>query len=217
MTEISSPDAARDETNLQALREARNAGNVTGERDALAGLLAPYAQWGHSIAYAKINGVPNRSADADEIAQELMSRLVKALNKTLDFESPFYVVAAKNLEWAILDYWRASVSEEAFPLDPSKIVDDVDTNGEVMVPATDEAVISVTGQAQAFGPYLDGLSERDRELVIERIFLDMTPMQIAARHGMSRGAVDTAMHRLLNRLRQSPQLDDVRSRQESTA
>jgi RNA polymerase sigma factor (sigma-70 family) len=212
-----SPDAARDATNLQALRDARGAGNVTGERDALARLLAPYAQWGQSIAYAKINGVPNRSADADEIAQELMSRLVKMLNEKLDFERPFHVVAAKNLEWAILDYWRASGSEAAFPLDPNTIADGIGTDDEVITPTTDEAAISASDQAQAFGPYLDGLSERDRELVIERIFLDMTPAQIAARHGMSRGAADTAMHRVLNKLRQSPQLDGVRSRRESTA
>ncbi len=212
MTDTSSPDAARDEINLQALRDARNARDVAGERDALARLLAPYSLWGRSIAYAKINGVPNRSADADEIAQELMSRLVKALNAKLDFEMPFHVVAAKNLVWAIRDYWRGSDAEKAFPLDPHNIAAD-----EAIAPTTDEAVISPTDQARAFGPYLDGLSERDRELVIERIFLDMTPGQIASRHGMSRGAVDTAMHRLLHRLRESPQLDDVRNRRESTA
>ncbi len=212
-----SPDAARDATNLQALRDARGVGSVPGERDALTRLLAPYAQWGHSIAYAKINGVPNRSADADEIAQELMSRLVKLLNEKLDFEMPFHVVAAKNLEWAILDYWRARGSEAAFPVDPGTIADGMGTDDEVITPTADEAVISASAQALAFGPYLEGLSERERELVIERIFLDMTPAQIAARHSMSRGAVDTAMHRVLNKLRQSPQLDGVRSPRESTA
>jgi hypothetical protein len=79
LTDTSSPDASRDETNLQALRAARDAGDVAGERDALARLLAPYWLWGRSIAYAKINGVPNRGADAEEIAQELV-RLTTALN-----------------------------------------------------------------------------------------------------------------------------------------
>ncbi|HWX95357.1 MAG TPA: sigma-70 family RNA polymerase sigma factor [Solirubrobacteraceae bacterium] len=211
MTHTSSPDAARDEANLQALRDARNAGDVAGERDALARLLAPYWLWGRSIAYAKINGVPNRAADAEEIAQELMRRLVKALNAKLDFQTAFHVVAAKNLGWAIRDYWRARGSEKAFPLDPHTIAED-----EAIAPTSEDAAIAIPDQARAFGPYLDGLSARDRELVIERIFLDITPAQIANRHGMSRGALDTAMHRLLSRLRQSPQLEDVRKRREAT-
>lgn len=210
MTDTSSPDAARDETNLQAMRDARTAGDLAGERDGLARLLAPYWVWGRSIAYAKINGVPNRAADAEEIAQELMRRLVKALNAKLDFQTAFHVVAAKNLEWAVRDYWRGRGNEKAFPLDPHAIAED-----EAIAPTTEDAAIAITDQGRVFGPYLNGLSARDRELVIERIFLDMTPAQIAARHGMSRGALDTAMHRVLSRLRQSPQLEDVRKRRKA--
>jgi len=211
MTEDPSPDAARDERNLRALRAARASGGSAAEREALARLLEPYWGWARSIAYAKIHGVPNRQADADEIAQELIGRLVKALNTKLEFDAPFHIVTAKNLTWTIADYWRRRGREEAHPLGPAEMPEDPDTHEEV------EETASTTEQARAFGAYLEGLSERERELVTERIFLDMTPAQIAARHGMSRPAVDTALHRALAKIRRSGKLDDVRKRYEDTA
>ena len=211
MTGDPSADAARDERNLRSLRVARASGDSAAERDALARLLEPYWGWARSIAYAKIRGVPNRQAAADEIAQELVGRLVKALNKKLEFDAPFHLVAAKNLTWAINDYWRRRAREKAYPLDPAEMPGDRDTHGVV------EETTSTTEQARGFDAYLDGLSLRDRELVTERIFLDMTPVQIASRHGMSRAAVDTALHRALAKIRQSGKLDDVRKQQEETA
>jgi RNA polymerase sigma factor (sigma-70 family) len=207
LSSIPLPGAARDESNLQALRDARSAGDIVAERAALARLLAPYWDWGRSVAYGKLNGVPNRAANADEIAQELIRRLMKPLKK-LDFDIPFHALAAKHLGWAIKDHWRAHYREEALPMDPAEVADDLDT---------EQIVSSVADQAQAFAPYIEDLSERDRQLVIERIFLDMSPGEIAGRHGLSRGAVDTAMHRLLNKLRQSSQLNDVRSQHDITA
>ncbi|HUY58504.1 MAG TPA: sigma-70 family RNA polymerase sigma factor [Solirubrobacteraceae bacterium] len=211
MTEDPSPDAARDERSLRTLRAARASGDSAAGREALARLLEPYWGWARSIAYAKIRGVPGRQAEADEIAQELVGRLVKALNKKLEFDAPFHIVAAKNLTWAINDYWRRRAREKAHPLDPAEMPEDRDTDGVV------EEATSATEQARAFDAYLDGLSQRERELVTERIFLDMTPVQIAARHGMSRAAVDTALHRALAKIRHSGKLDDVRKRYEETA
>ncbi len=208
MSDPASSDEERDERNLKALRDARASGTLAAQQDALARLLDPYWGWGRSIAYGKIKGVPNRHSDAEEIAQELIRRLVKALENKLEFAQPFHVVAAKNLGWAIKDYWRRKYGEEAFAMDPQEMPDDLGASA---------GTPSVADQANTFGPYLNGLSERERELVIERIFLDMTPEEIASRHGMSRGAVDTALHRSLKKLRASPQQDDVRNRGESTA
>lgn len=171
-------------------------------------LLGPYWDWARLVAYAKLERVPNRDADARDVAQNLIERLVKTLDKKLTFTGPFHVVAAMNLKWAIDDYWRDRYGEQAVPHDPGELPDDRDA---------DARPESARQQAAAFEPYLAALNERERDLVIERIFLDMTPTQIATRHDMSREAVDTAVHRAFKKLRGSPALDMVRKRYEGTA
>lgn len=208
MTDNPSPDAARDELHLQAVRDARAAGDLHAAREAMGQLLGPYWDWARLVAYAKLDQIPNRDADARDVAQSLIERLVKTLNKKLTFTGPFHVVATMNLKWAIDDYWRDRYGEQAVPHDPGELPDDRDT---------DARPESAWQQAVAFEPYLAALNERERELVIERIFLDMTPTQIATRHDMSREAVDTAVHRAFKKLRGSTALDTVRKRYEGTA
>lgn len=58
--------------------------------------------------------------------------------------------------------------------------------------------------SDALAPYLKGLTPR------ERIVLDLSPAQIAARHDMSRSALDTAMHRLFKKMREN-RPSDVRN------
>jgi len=208
MTDNPSPDAARDEVHLQTVRDARAAGDLHAAREAMGRLLGPYWHWARLVAYAKLERVPNRDADARDVAQNVTERLVKTLNKKLNFTGPFHVVAAMNLKWAIDDYWRDRYGEQAVPHDPAELPDDRDSGADPE---------SAQQQAAAFEPYLAALNERERGLVIERIFLDMTPTQIATRHDISREAVDTAVHRAFKKLRGSPALDSVRKRYESTA
>ncbi len=207
MTDNPSLGAARDELHLRAMRDARAADDLAAERHALGKLLGPYWEWGRSIAYAKLDGVQNRDGVADDVAQNLIERLIKALKKKLDYNA-FHVLAAMHLKWAINDHWRDQYGEEAVPRDPQELPDDRDTDGEPE---------SLGRQVAAFEPYLAELEDRERELVTERIFLDMTPVQIAARHGMRREAVDTALHRAFKKLRGGPLLQDVRKRYEGTA
>lgn len=69
-------------------------------------------------------------------------------------------------------------------------------------------------QARAFAPYLEGLTTRERELVTERLFLDMTPQQSAEKHGAKRNAIDQTYHRASAKLRANRPRPDIRNQDE---
>jgi RNA polymerase sigma-70 factor (ECF subfamily) len=191
MSEASPPDD-RDERFLRQARAARAAGYAAGEREAISRLIEPYWSWARTIAYGRIGGVGDPAADAEEIAQELMRRLVLLLGRKLEFDTSFRAVAVANLNFAIKDYWRRAARTKSRPVDPDDLAE---VEAEPEAPAAAEA-------ADALEPYLEGLSERERELAHERFVLDLSPAEIAERHGMKRGTVDVAMHRIFKKMRE---------------
>ncbi len=191
MSEEPRPADARDERFLRRARAARAAGDVAGEREAISRLIEPYWAWGRSIAYCKLGGVDDPAADAEEIAQDLLRRLARLLQQKLEFDTSFRTVAFANLSYAIKDYRRRSARTRSTPIDPGEL------------PET-EAPPRAPGAKEMFGalePYLDELSERERKLALDRFVLDLSPSEIGERHGMKRGAVDTAMHRIFKKMR----------------
>jgi RNA polymerase sigma-70 factor (ECF subfamily) len=208
MSEKPPSDAARDEIHLRHLRVARADGDEIRARRALAQLLEPYWEQTRTIAYGRLAGVPDRGSNASRITQDVMERVLKALKKSLDFDGPFFALVARNREWAIIDFWRDQYGEEAVAHDPRRLPE----HASAGMPQS-----SLVEQAHEFEPYLAGLTQRERELVIERILLDMSPEQIAEKHGMSRQAVDTAYHRALEKLRKNRPRPDVRKEDEGAA
>ena len=208
MTDDASPDAARDERNLQALRDARAEDDDFAARSALADLLDPYRQVTRSIAYGRLEGVPNRADEATRVAQDVMVRVIAALNKHLDFPMPFHIVVGVNREFALKDFWREYLGEKATARDPIELPD---LAGAVQPDP------NVFEQARIFEPYLAGLTSLERDLVVERIFLDMTPQQSADKRGMKRNAVDQAYHRAGKKLRANRPSPDVREQGEGAA
>lgn len=193
MSEALSPPDARDERFLRRARAARASGDVAAEREAISRLLEPYWSWARSIAYGKIVGVDDPSADAEEIAGDLLRRLARVLERKLEFDTSFRAVAFANLNYAIKDYRRRSARNESTPVDPIAL-SEVDAPQDT--PRTEEMV-------DALQPYLSGLNERERELAHDRLVLDLSPSEIGERHGMKRGAVDTAMHRIFKKMRKN--------------
>lgn len=193
MTEEPSPVDARDERFLRRARAARAAGDAAAEREAISRLIAPYWAWGRSIAYGKIGGVDDPAADAEEIAQDLLRRLARLLETKLEFDTPFRVVASANLTYAIKDYRRRAARSEAKAVDPEELAAVEAPPG---APRAEEMV-------DALQPYLAGLNERERKLAHDRLVLDLSPSEIGRRHGMKRGAVDTAMHRIFKKMREN--------------
>ncbi|HEY6729916.1 MAG TPA: sigma-70 family RNA polymerase sigma factor [Solirubrobacterales bacterium] len=191
MSEEPSPTDVRDERFLRRARAARAAGDTAAEREAISRLIEPYWSWGRSIAYGKIGGVDDPAADAEEIAQDLLRRLAHLLENKLEFDTPFRWVVSANLGFAIKDYRRRSGRTESTAVDPDDLA---------AVEARPEAP-GAKEMSAALEPYLGGLSERERGLAHDRLVLDLSPSEIAERHGMKRGAVDTAMHRIFKKMR----------------
>ncbi len=183
----------RDERFLRRARAARSAGDAAAEREAISRLLEPYWSWARSVAYGKIVGVDDPAADAEEVAGDLLRRLARVLERKLEFDTSFRAVAFANLNYAIKDYRRRSARNESIPVDP---VDLSEVDAQPGAPRTEEMV-------DALQPYLGGLSERERELAHDRLVLDLSPSEIGERHGMKRGAVDTAMHRIFQKMRKN--------------
>jgi RNA polymerase sigma factor (sigma-70 family) len=193
MSDEPRPPDAHDERFLRRARAARAAGDSLGEREAISRLIEPYWSWAYSIAYGKIGGADDRRADAEEIAGDLLRRLARLLGRKLEFDTSFRVVAFMNLRYAIKDYRRRSARNESTPVDP---LDLSEVGAPPGAPETEEL-------SEALQPYLSGLNQRERELAHDRLVLDLSPSEIGERHGMKRGAVDTAMHRIFKKMREN--------------
>jgi len=191
MSEEPSPIDAREEHLLRRARAARAAGDAAGEREAISRLIEPYWSWAYSISYGRIGGADDPKADAEEIAGDLQRRLVRLLERKLAFDISFRAVASTNLSYAIKDYRRRAARDESTPVDPVEL-------SEVDAQRGDPGA---EGMADALQPYLTGLNERERKLAHDRLVLDLSPSEIGKRHGMKRGAVDTAMHRIFKKMR----------------
>jgi RNA polymerase sigma factor (sigma-70 family) len=208
MNEDSSPDAARDEVHLAALRAARDAGDISAERDALGQLLGPYWEWARSIAYSRLRGVADRSGEAEVIAQQLMLGLVRLLSRKTEFTSPFHVVARVNLRYRIIDYFEKKAANKSDAVDP---LDFPDTEG------VEDETQSLDKQVIEFAPWLDGLSDRDRRLLCERIFFDISPENVGERLDTTANAVNVALFRALERARKNQAPPDVSDSDEGAA
>ena len=185
---------------LRRAREARSAGDEDRERELITQILGPYFNWGRQIAYARIAGAEDRAADAEEIAGALLLRLVQVLQKKLEFDSSFHVVAAVNLRFAIADYWREREDARAAHADFAELE-------ALAAPET----LEEDDMHDALEPYLDGLTVRDQKIARERLVEDRAPAEIAERNGISRAALDTANSRLLAKMRANAPAD-VRNR-----
>lgn len=186
----------RDQRHLAALRAARAAGDSVIERTATAELLDPYWSQCRSIARGRIGGVANPLSDAEDIAQEVMRRLVSMLAKKTEFDTPFFAVVHSNLRWAIADYWRKRGKEPAVPSDPADLPE-----GQL------EDTPSTRAELEDFDRHLRGVSGRDQEMMRERILAGRSAAEIAAAHDMTESAVNTALSRAFARLRKNFQAD----------
>lgn len=201
MSEEPSQNDIRDEHFLRRARAARGAGDAAGEHEAICRLIEPYWSWAYAISYGRISGADDPKADAEEIAGDLLRRLARLLKRKLAFDTSFRTVASANLSYAIKDYRRRSARNESTPVDPIQL-------SEVDAPQGAPGAEEMTDALQ---PYLSGLNERERELAHDRLVLDLSPGEIGERHGMKRGAVDTAMHRIFKKMRKNVPAD-VRNR-----
>ena len=203
---------ARDELDAKLLRQladARAPGreNQLRARDLEGQLLGGYFQWTKAIVrgkLARLASVNDVEQDGEEITQDVLRRLHVALLKRQMFGKPFFKVVLDNIEWAFKDYLKASARRDES--DPT----DLDTLP--LQARAPDPLPSLVDQARDVNTRLKGLSERDRQIVTERLYVGRTPEEVAELLGVSRATCDTAYSRAVTRLRESSQLADVRKR-----
>ena len=203
------PASARDAEDARLLRrlalayEQNDAPNI---RHLTAELIGGYYVFIRNIARGRLRGAADPHHDAEEVAQDVMRRLALALANKRSFNKPFRQVVLDNIEWQLKDYWKSPTrKDESEPHDPAALP---------VQQRAPEPLPSHVEQARDFAARLEGLSERDRMIVVERLYVGRTPEEIAQRLGVSRAACDTASSRAFATLRAADSMTDVRKRRE---
>lgn len=110
-----------------------------------------------------------------------------------------------NVGWEITDLKRDLAKRRGREDLQEDVVEEVNLRGMDTEPPMVE-------EAEALNKRIQGLSPRDRQIAVGRMFLGREPADLAADLGMSRSAFDTAYHRMLGRLAVSDDLEDERNR-----
>lgn len=194
---------ARDEKWLRELAAARRLGreDPLRARDLIAKLVGSYLQFMRDHARGQMSGMPDPLRDAEDIAGEASRRLVKRLLKEHAFPKPFWRVVLDYVDWTLTDFWKSpsyKVPAEATDL---RTVG----NGAAPPPLESEAE-----QARDLQSRLSGLSEKDRRIVLERLYVGRTRTETAQMLGYQLERCDEAYSRAVKRLREGETMADAR-------
>lgn len=203
------PGEAYDAQLLRQLGAARAAdpSDVGRESEIKTELLARYDPWLRKQVEARLRSFDPSGQAAAEVTNRVLLRLARALENRHDFGKAFWKVALDNVGYALKDFWRggdvggheAKPPEERPPLP---------LEAAVSIAAPDELGNSLTQEAMDLREWLEGSSDDDVRLLGMKLFLNLSPQQIAERTGKSRGAVDTAVSRALKRIRERLRAQD---------
>lgn len=194
---------ARDAKWLRQLAAARRPGreDPLRARDLIAKLVGAYWQFMRDRARGRMSGMPDPLRDAEDIASEASRRLVVRLLKDHEFPKPFWRVVLDYLDWTLTDFWKSPGYK--VPADAA----DLETigNGAAPPPLKSEAE-----QARDLDECLSGLSDRDRRIVLERLYVGRTPLETAQALGIPRKRCDEVYSLAVKRLRAGESMADAR-------
>jgi RNA polymerase sigma factor (sigma-70 family) len=123
---------------------------------------------------------------ADDVVQEVFLRLWRELSSGKTYPVSFRVVVHQVTTWTIKEHFRDGRGGELAVGDGQELV------GDVPLDPPDDS---------GFDALLEGLTQKQREVVRLRYLEGLEIDEIAARLGMKRNAIDQALHRALGRLR----------------
>ena len=191
---------------LAQLEQARRRdGDELAARRLTAELLAPYWNYTLRIARWKLHGVAATEADVEDVAANVLERMVRALANTTHFTKALKYVVLDNVDWACADFRRQRQRRGAETLcPPDELAPSASPVGRKR--STVSGGRDAIGSGNGEGPDGDGLAAQAR-----RFFAAASPAEIARELGMSRGALDTATHRALRKLMASEEMADVRN------
>jgi DNA-directed RNA polymerase specialized sigma24 family protein len=197
------PREAYDAELLRQLGAARAADPPDAEREdeIKAELLARYDAWLRTQVEARLRSFDPSGQAAADVTNRVLLRLARALENKHDFGKAFWKVALDNVSYALKDFWRGSDvgDPEAKPPEERPPLS-LEAAGGIAAP--DELGNSLIQEAMDLREWLKGSSDDDIRLLGMKLFLNLSPVQIAERTGKSRGAVDTALSRALKRVRE---------------
>jgi RNA polymerase sigma factor (sigma-70 family) len=220
---------ARDERLLAQLAAAKELDDGGLRRNAVAAeLLAPYWRYILRLVRWRLSDLRVAEDDVEEVAAAVFERLGRALTNKTKFRKPFKYVVLDNIDWACADFRRERRRRSGEALcDPELLAEAGSQVGRKRNSASgqlealtgaddDDPGDGLAAQARAFGQRIEGLPERDREILTRRFFAGTPPSEIAQHRGASRESIDTATHRALRKLQASDQLADVRDQRART-
>ena len=150
----------------------------------IASLLAKYDQIILGRCIARTRG----SLDAEDVAQNVKLRLLAEFQRGKRYaDVPYRVVVHNAIKWTLADYFAGRPTDVPLP-DGWDVADE----------ASGESSMSRYDLAQLFGT----LPERTRRVVELRYLGGLEHDQIADELGMTRNAVDQALHRGHDKLRE---------------
>lgn len=131
-------------------------------------------------------------ADADDVAQGVVVRLLHQLNRGKGFSAPFRVVVHMRIGWEIKDYFARQKRDQQRTV----ALEDVDEPW-----AEDDSNLAILDRDEV-QRLLAQLPHADRE-ILERVYIDAVPIaQAAEQLGISRNAADARLFRARQKLRE---------------
>jgi RNA polymerase sigma-70 factor, ECF subfamily len=167
-TTLDESPEAREKTRLAVARAKE------GDRDAMRYL---YVSYSHNI-YGYVRSIVHDEHEAEDVTQHVFAKLMTTLVKYDDRGVPFFAWLLRFARNVAIDHLRAN------RLTPTETVLDPD--------ATSPADLD---QAETVRAALSSLSEEQREVVILRHVVGLTPGDIADRLGRTEGSVHGLHHR----------------------
>ncbi|MBB5955700.1 RNA polymerase sigma-70 factor (ECF subfamily) [Saccharothrix tamanrassetensis] len=179
-------------------REVRQA--VTGDRLAIAWLLASIRPLVVRYCRARVGSQERSFASADDVAQEVCLAVLTALPTYKDHGRPFLAFVYGIAAHKVADAHRAALRNRAEPVPE---VPDAPTEEDGPEQSALRAELSRHVKA-----LLGILPGKQREILMLRVVVGLSAEQTAVVVGSSPGAVRVAQHRALSRLRR--QVDSAR-------
>ncbi|MEJ6018982.1 sigma-70 family RNA polymerase sigma factor [Corynebacterium sp. H113] len=164
---------------------------VGGDRKALRAILS--AIHPAVVRYCRLRMGNERSVSPEDVAQEVLLAVARALPRYVDHGRPFMAFVYGVASHKVADAHRANMRDLS---QPEMDLPDRPFEGE-----GPESITLDHDSCNEVGLLLDRLSEKARNIIVLRVFEGLSAEETADRLGMTPGAVRVAQHRALTRLR----------------
>ncbi|MCM6775671.1 RNA polymerase sigma factor ShbA [Nocardia sp. CDC159] len=166
---------------------------VAGDRSAVSRVLEIVRPWVLRYCRARVGAGETARLSADDVAQEVCIAVAEALPRYRQEGKPFMAFVYRVAAHKLGDAFRALRRNRSIPA--ASVPDSIDTASGPEARALDREA------AERMRALIETLPPTQRHIVYLRVVAGLSADEVAARLGTSPGAVRTAQHRALSRLR----------------